>query len=134
MAKVKMVSPNGNPENVSSENAAAYLAKGYRPFEEWEAEQTALAAPELLEAAKAARIHEIAQGYHAALAASLTMPAENPSAADVAVGAALFAAEDAEGLEYVSQAHASKYAALVKAVEEAQSVEAVEAVKVAYAV
>ena len=47
---------------------------------------------------KADKRREIAAGYTAALTATLTMPAESPSAAEVATGAALFAADDAVGL------------------------------------
>ena len=90
---------------------------------------------EKLEEAKGRKIDEITKGYEAAMAASLTMPAmENPSATDVAVGAALFAAEDAEGLDWISQAHAATHDSLMGLVIGAETVEEVEEIKVSYAV
>ena len=89
---------------------------------------------ELLADAKAAKTAEVLSGYDAALAASLTMPADTPTVQDVAVGAALFAVEDAEGLTYVQALHAARRDELLAAVEAAESVEAVQAVEVSYAV
>ena len=71
-------------------------------------------------------------GYDAALAASLTMPATTPTAQDVAVGAALLAVEDAEGLAYVQALHAARRDELLAAVDAAETVEAVQAVVVDY--
>ena len=92
------------------------------------------AAARALPDAKAAKRTEIQSGYDAALAASLTMPAAAPTAQDVAVGAALFAVEDAEGLTYVQALHAARRDELLAAVDAADSVEAVQAVDVSYAV
>ncbi len=88
----------------------------------------------LLAEARQARRDAILSGYDAALAASLTMPAEMPTAQDVAVGAALFAVEDAEGLAFVRSTHAARRDELLAAVDAAETVEAVLAVEVSYAV
>ena len=87
---------------------------------------------ELLADAMSAKHTEIQTGYDAALAASLTMPAAAPSAQDVAVGAALFAVDDAEGLAFVQSRHAARRDELLAAVDAADSVEAVRAVDVSY--
>lgn len=84
--------------------------------------------------AKEAKTAEILSGYDAALAASLTMPVDSPTAQDVAVGAALFAVDDAEGLAFVRQTHAARRDELLAAVDAAETVEAVRAVEVSYAV
>ena len=84
--------------------------------------------------AKAAKTAEIEGGYQAAVAATLTMPHAAPTAQDVAVGAALLAAEDAEGLTYVVERHAATRADLLAQVEAAETVAAIEAVAVQYAV
>ena len=89
---------------------------------------------ELLEEAKATKTAEIAAGYDAAVAASLTMPTANPTEQDITIGAAAFAAEDAEGLAYIMQAHAARRDALLTAVANADSAEAVQAITVSYAV
>ena len=88
----------------------------------------------LLDEAREARRDAILSGYDAALAASLTMPAEMPTAQDVAVGAALFAVEDADGLAFVRSTHAARRDELLAAVDAAETVEAVLAVEVSYAV
>ena len=93
-------------------------------------EETARALPAARETQRAA----ILSGYDAALAASLTMPTENPTAQDVAVGAALFAVDDAEGLAFVRETHAARRDELLAAVEAADTVEAVQVVEVSYAV
>lgn len=103
----------------------------------WQAEKQrreTAAVQEAAARAKTAKTAGILSGYDAALAASLTMPAETPTAQDVAVGAALFAVEDAEGLAYVQALHAARRDELLAAVETAESVEAVQAVEVSYAV
>lgn len=92
------------------------------------------AAARALPDAKSAKRTEIQNGYDAALAASLTMPAAAPTTQDVAVGAALFAVEDAEGLTYVQSRHAARRDELLAAVDAADSVEAVRAIEVSYAV
>lgn len=93
-------------------------------------EEAARALPD----AKAIKQAEIQSGYDAALAASLTMPVDSPTAQDVSIGAALFAVDDAEGLAFVRETHAARRDELLAAVEAADTVEAVQAVEVSYAV
>ncbi len=83
---------------------------------------------------KADKRREIAAGYTAALTATLTMPAESPSAADVATGAALFAADDAVGLADVQTILMTRRDELLEAVEAAQRRETVSAIVVSYPV
>ena len=92
------------------------------------------AAARALPDARAAKTAEIQSGYDAALAASLTMPVDSPTAQDVSIGAALFAVDDAEGLAFVRETHAARRDELLAAVEAAETVEAVRAVEVSYAV
>lgn len=89
---------------------------------------------ELLAETKAAKTTEITTGYDAAVAASLTMPTDNPTAQDITISAAAFAAEDAEGLAYIMQTHATRRGELLAAVDAAETAEAVQAVVVSYAV
>ena len=89
---------------------------------------------ELLAAAQVAKQAEVQAGYDAAVAASLTMPTANPTEQDITIGAAAFAAEDAEGLAYIMQAHATRRDALLAAVEAADTAESVQAIEVGYAV
>ena len=98
----------------------------------WQAEKARLekkaaeeAAARALPDAKSAKQSEIQNGYDAALAASLTMPAASPTAQDVSIGAALLAVEDAEGLAYVQALHSARRDDLLAAVEAAETVEAV---------
>lgn len=105
----------------------------------WQAEKARLekkaaeeAAARALPDAKSAKQSEIQNGYDAALAASLTMPAASPTAQDVSIGAALLAVDDAEGLAYVQALHAASRDELLAAVEAAETVEAVQAVVVDY--
>lgn len=89
---------------------------------------------ELLAEAQADKRAEVQAGYDAAVAASLTMPQANPTEQDVAIGAAAFAAEDAEGFAYIMQAHAARRDDLLAAVANADSAEAVLSISVSYAV
>lgn len=89
---------------------------------------------ELLTEAQKAKRAEVQAGYDAAVAASLTMPQANPTEQDITIGAAAFAAEDAEGLAYVMQTHAARRTELLAAVEAADTAGAVEAIIVSYAV
>lgn len=105
----------------------------------WQAEKARLekkaaeeAAARALPDAKSAKQSEIQNGYDAALAASLTMPAASPTAQDVSIGAALLAVEDAEGLAYVQALHAARRDELLAAVDTAKTVDAVQAVVVDY--
>jgi len=89
---------------------------------------------ELLAEAQTVKRAEVQAGYDAAVAASLTMPTANPTEQDITIGAAAFAAEDAEGLAYIMQAHAARRDALLAAVEAADTAESVQAIEVGYAV
>ncbi len=94
----------------------------------------AKSAAALLAEAKASKIAEIEAGYDAAVAASLTMPTANPTAQDITIGAAAFASEDAEGLAYVMQTHATRRDDLLAAVDAATTSDDVQALVVSYAV
>lgn len=83
---------------------------------------------------KADKRREIQAAYSAALTATLTMPSESPSPAEVATGAALLAAEDAAGLDYVQTILITKRNELLTAVDAAPSREAVESVTIDYPV
>ena len=108
----------------------AWQAEKARREEDAAREAAARALPD----AKAAKTAEVLSGYDAALAASLTMPVDSPTAQDVSIGAALFAVDDAEGLAFVRETHAARRDELLAAVAAAESVEAVQAVEVSYAV
>lgn len=86
------------------------------------------------EVVQAAKRAEINAGFDAALAASLTMPSVNPSAVEVAVGAAALAAVDADGPAYIMQTHSARRTSLLAAVDAATTPEAVQAISVTYAV
>lgn len=73
-------------------------------------------------------------GFEAALIASLTMPSVNPSAVEVAVGAAALAAVDPDGPAYIMQTHSAHRDTLLAAVDAATTVDAVQAISVTYAV
>ncbi len=83
---------------------------------------------------KADKRREIAAGYTAALTATLTMPAESPSAAEVATGAALFAADDAVGLADVQVILTSRRNEFLTAVDAATNREYLEALTIDYPV
>lgn len=89
---------------------------------------------ELLAEAKATKSEEIAAGYDSAVTASLTMPTANPTAQDITIGAAAFAAEDADGLAYIMKTHATRRDELLTAVGAASTPEEVQAIVVSYAV
>ena len=89
---------------------------------------------ELLAEATVVKTVEISTGYDAAVAASLTMPTANPTEQDVTIGAAAFAAEDAEGLAYILQTHAARRDELLAAVAAATTAAKVQAIEVSYAV
>ena len=83
---------------------------------------------------KADKRREIAAGYTAALTATLTMPAESPSAAEVATGAALFATDDAVGLADVQAILTSRRNEFLTAVDAATNREYLEALTIDYPV
>ena len=87
-----------------------------------------------LEEAKTAKITEIVTGYDAAMTATLTMPAEKPSPAEIALATLDFQLEDAEGLAYVRALLAARRDALLAAVDASTGCDAVAAIPVAYPV
>ena len=58
----------------------------------------------------------------------------SPTGQDITIGAAAFAAEDAEGLAYIMQTHAARRTEMLAAVETAETADAVLAIVVSYAV
>ena len=98
--------------------ADALLERPRRPLEEYKADKR----------------REIIAGYTAALTATLTMPAESPSAAEVAAGAALFAADDAVGLADVHVILTSRRNELLTAVDAATNRETLEELIIDYPV
>ena len=98
--------------------ADALLERPRRPLEEYKADKR----------------RKIIAGYTAALTATLTMPAESPSAAEVATGAALFATDDAVGLADVQTILIARRDELLAAVEAAQRRETVSEIVVSYPV
>ena len=91
-------------------------------------------AEQALADAKEAKATEIEAGYQAAITAIMTMPQEAPTPRDVAVGAVLLAAEDAEGFAWIIEQFTDTRAALLAEVDAAATVEEVEAIVVSYAV
>lgn len=67
--------------------------------------------PSLTETASAKR-REIARGHEEAIVATMTMPSASPGQGEIAAQAALFAAEDAEGLSDVLELLAARRAEL----------------------
>ncbi len=87
-----------------------------------------------LEVVRTEKRAEIQRGYEAALVATLTMPSSSPGQGEIATQAALFAATDAEGLDYVLSSLAAERDALMESVADATSREEVGAVAVNYPV
>ena len=114
------------------EQVAPYVALWRKEKTRREEKAAEEAAARALPDAKEAKTAEVLSGYDAALAASLTMPAAMPTSQDVAVGAALFAVDDAEGLAFIQERHAARRDELLAAVDAADSVEAVQDVDVSY--
>ena len=114
------------------EQVAPYVALWRKEKTRREEKAAEEAAARALPDAKEAKTAEVLSGYDAALAASLTMPAAMPTSQDVAVGAALFAVDDAEGLAFIQERHAARRDELLAAVDAADSVEAVQSVDVSY--
>lgn len=78
--------------------------------------------------------HEIRSACDAAIIASLTMPAVRPSATEVSVAAASLAAVDPDGPDTLLALHAARRDELLALVRAADSIAAVQAVEVSYAV
>ena len=87
-----------------------------------------------LDEVRTVKLAEIADGYDAALTATLTMPAASPGSAEIALAVQDFLAEDAEGLEYVRGLLAARRGELERAARAAQTREVLEAVRVDYPV
>ena len=87
-----------------------------------------------LDEVRTAKLAEIADGYDAALTATLTMPAASPGSAEIALAVQDFIAVDAEGLEYVRGLLAARRGELERAARAAQTREALERVRVEYPV
>lgn len=115
------ISPDGNPE------VWAACPNGYMTPEQWLAAHPAPEPPApTLEEAKAAKLAEIETAYEAALASAVAF--SHPQAAIVAVEAALLAAGDPQGLEFVHERLAAQRAALAAEVRDAAGRAAVRAV------
>lgn len=78
--------------------------------------------------------HEIRSACDAAIIASLTMPAARPSATEVSVAAASLAAVDPDGPDTLLALHAARRDELLALVRAADSIAAVQAVEVSYAI
>lgn len=78
--------------------------------------------------------HEIRSACDAAIIASLTMPAVRPSATEVSVAAASLATVDPDGPDTLLALHAARRDELLALVRAADSIAAVQAVEVSYAI
>lgn len=83
---------------------------------------------------KSEKKSEITRAQESATVATLTMPAEHPSASRLAVDAALFAAEDSEGLAYVTEALAARSEELQAQVDACTSAAEIDAIVVEFPV
>ena len=85
---------------------------------------------------KEAKRAEINAGFDAALTASLTMPSRDtpPSVVELAIAIADFRVDDPTGLTDLQAIHEARRTSLLAAVDAANSVEAVQAITVTYAV
>ena len=90
--------------------------------------------PPSLTDAKVSKAAAVRRAYDAALTATLTMPADNPGGAELALAAQDFARDDPQGLADVRAILDARRAALLEAVEAARTVEEVQAVTVSYPV
>lgn len=92
--------------------------------------------PPSLAEAQAARRAEIAAGFNAAMAASLTMPSASapPSAYEVATALYDWRVDDPDGYAELVAIHEARRAALLAAVDVAEDTAAVLAIVVSYAV
>lgn len=114
-------------------NGQPFEIRGYGPYPEgFSLELPEPSAEEKLAAAITRKTGEIETKYQQALEASLTMPQDSPNHADIAIGAALFASEDAEGLEYIAQTHANRKNELLACLGEASTPEDVEAIRIVF--
>lgn len=77
---------------------------------------------------------EIIRAHEAATVATLTMPAASPGTAKVAVDAALFAVEDADGLAYITETLAAYRDGLLAQVEACSTADELSAIEVEFPV
>lgn len=90
--------------------------------------------PPTLEEAREAKRAEIRTSFDSALVATLTMPADRPSATEITAEAVLFAATDPDGLEAVKRILTERRDALLTQVDRADSVDDVQAISVTFPV
>ncbi|WP_302457051.1 phage tail protein [Bilophila wadsworthia] len=98
--------------------ADALLERPERPLDEYKADKR----------------REVSDAYTSAQTATLTMPAANPSALEVTMGAALFAADDAVGLADVQKILSARRDVLLALVDGAASRAELEQIEVSYPV
>lgn len=130
---------HGHIELLNSDNIILDLSNYQEkvvPFIEiWEAEKIRIEkreADSALPNAKTFKISEIWEAYNAALTASLTMPISTPTTQDVAVGAALFAIDDPEGLTFIQEIHMKRRDELLEAVDTAQTIEEINSIVISF--
>ena len=87
-----------------------------------------------LSVVKEEKEREVRSACDAAIIASLTMPAASPSVTEVSVAAASLAAVDPDGPDTILALHAARRDELLALIQAADSVAAVQAVEVSYAV
>lgn len=87
-----------------------------------------------LSVVKEEKEREVRSACDAAIIASLTMPAASPSVTEVSVAAASLAAVDPDGPDTILALHAARRDELLALIQAADSVAAVQAVEVTYAV
>ena len=87
-----------------------------------------------LSVVKEEKEREVRSACDAAIIASLTMPAVRPSATEVSVAAASLAAVDPDGPDTLLALHAARRDELLALVRAADSIAAVQAVEVSYAI
>lgn len=123
------ISPAGNFE------VWVIKPEGYVTKDEWLAMQPSPPVPPLTDVQTTKR-QQINAGFEAALVASLTMPSRDtpPSVVELAIAIADFKADDPAGLTDLQSIHEARRASLLAAVDAANSVEAVQAISVTYAV
>lgn len=77
---------------------------------------------------------DASRAYEEALAATLTMPADHPSAARIAVESALFAVDDAEGLTWVMERLSDRKDELMAAIDACSSAKELAAIDITFPV
>lgn len=87
-----------------------------------------------LSVVKEEKEREVRSACDAAIIASLTMPAASPSSTEVSVAAASLAAVDPDGPDTLLALHSARRDELLALVQAADSIAAVKAVEVAYAI